>query len=38
MKRLIRMLLKEHGGYFGNVITRKLPKELDNALYTLIHF
>ena len=38
MKRLIRRLLKEHGGYFGNVITRKLPKELDNALYTLIHF
>jgi len=38
MKELIRRLLREHGGYFGNVITRKLPKELDNALYTLIHF
>jgi len=38
MKSLIKLLLREEGGYFGNVITRKLPKELDNALYTLIHF
>ena len=38
MKELIRKLLKEHEGYFGNVITHDLPVELDNALYTLIHF
>ena len=26
------------GKYSGNVITTNLPQELDNALYTLIHF
>ena len=24
-------------GYYGHVITRKLPKDLDNRLYTMIH-
>ena len=28
----------QEGDYVGHVLTTKLPKELDNALYTLIHF
>ena len=36
MKHQILELLKE-AGYYGHVITKKLPKELDNRLYTLIH-
>ena len=38
MKKRILELLTEHEGYFGNVITRDLPTELDNSLYTLVHF
>tara|TARA_R110000803_G_scaffold60710_1_gene120113 strand:- start:9583 stop:10572 length:990 start_codon:yes stop_codon:yes gene_type:complete len=37
MKDLIRRHLFEVGHY-GNVITKDLPKELDNSLYILAHF
>ena len=37
MKTLTHKLILE-GKYTGHVMTRKLPKELDNGLYTLIHF
>ena len=41
MKNLIRKILIEENlketGYYGNVLTRKLPQELDNRLYTLIY-
>ena len=36
MRNLIKGLLRE-AGYYGHVLTRKLPKELDNRLYTMIH-
>ena len=36
MDTLFLKLLNE-AGYFGHVLTRKLPKELDNRIYTLIH-
>ena len=40
MKNLIRKILFEEKlkeiGYYGNVLTQKLPQELDNRLYTLI--
>lgn len=36
MTKLNINVLKE-AGYYGHVITRKLPKELDNRLYTMIH-
>ena len=34
----LRKILIGEGKYSGHVITRKLPLNLDNALYTLIHF
>jgi len=37
METLTHKLLLE-GKYNGNIITTNLPQELDNALYTLIHF
>ena len=37
METLTHKLIME-GKYSGNVITTNLPQELDNALYTLIHF
>ena len=37
METLTHKLILE-GKYTGHVMTRKLPKELDNGLYTLIHF
>jgi hypothetical protein len=37
MEPLTHKLILE-GKYSGNVITTNLPQELDNALYTLIHF
>tara|TARA_R110001583_G_scaffold113162_2_gene263605 strand:- start:40575 stop:41504 length:930 start_codon:yes stop_codon:yes gene_type:complete len=41
MKNLIRKILFEEKlkeiGYYGNVLTQKLPQELDNRLYTLIY-
>ena len=37
METLTDKLIQD-GGYTGHVLTTKLPKELDNSLYTLIHF
>ena len=37
METLTHKLILE-GKYSGNIITTNLPQELDNALYTLIHF
>ena len=37
MEKETHQLILE-GGYVGHVMTRKLPVELDNSLYTLIHF
>ena len=37
METLTHKLIIE-GKYSGNIITTNLPQELDNALYTLIHF
>ena len=37
MKELTHTLILEEK-YDGNVLTNKLPQELDNGLYALIHF
>ena len=36
MKTHLIQLLKETG-YYGHVLSKKLPKGLDNRLYTLIN-
>ena len=35
---MVMQALILEGKYTGNILTDKLPRELDNALYALIHF
>ena len=36
MTKLNTSILKE-AGYYGHVISKRMPKDLDNRLYTMIH-